>query len=350
MNDFKDDLSRELEAHISLSPERKKQILHAAIASSKHEKRRRNWQYPVVLTSFAMLTLFFISILMQGITNSVTWRFSHSNLGEITSDALIKNGEIMFHTGIYVNWLIVLLFGVSLIMLAVVMNKKTVKNPYSKTVLIAIIMLFIAVVSLGKNYLASLKSQDSIEINNLIAYLLIGEGGWSREGFAGIFSISLAVMLVFIILYPLILILESDHKWRYHVVVLVVSVGIICLVGNHVLNPPLKMSNLAIDSNGFVIVDIENKGYFPLEIKEIQLYGAVQDVKLLASPTEQLPRQSNKKMFQLNTSELEIQPTYVNGMIQHYSLLFGEVHAGELVEVYYSYLGIPLKQSFVLKE
>ncbi|MBK3493906.1 hypothetical protein JFL43_03340 [Viridibacillus sp. YIM B01967] len=67
MNQFKEEWQRELNREVKLSSNRKLEILREIKnAPRKVQKSKRNWGYPVVLTSFIALSLLFLMMNIQG--------------------------------------------------------------------------------------------------------------------------------------------------------------------------------------------------------------------------------------------------------------------------------------------
>jgi uncharacterized membrane protein len=109
---------------------------------------------------------------------------------------------------------------VSLIFIAVsvlVWRACGVRNPYSKGVLLALLITVVAAVCLAENYATSLipEANDGIGLSNPMAYWIIGEDGWSRESFKAWYVKSVYLTLLLIVAYPVVLTLESPgHRRR----------------------------------------------------------------------------------------------------------------------------------------
>ncbi|MDX5476664.1 MAG: hypothetical protein LPK00_14110 [Bacillaceae bacterium] len=105
------------------------------------------------------------------------------------------------------------LFGCLVILFASIISFRNLKivNPVSKVVGIAIAFSIVATISLGQNYTQSLipEANDGMSISNKLAYLIIGEDGWSQEVFRYVFDFSLYVSLILILVYPIVLVIES---------------------------------------------------------------------------------------------------------------------------------------------
>jgi hypothetical protein len=93
----------------------------------------------------------------------------------------------------------------------VVLRKTDVLYPYSKGIGLATGLSLLAVVCLAQNYTQSLipEANDGIAISNQIAYLIIGEDGWSHDLFLRTFKQSIYFTLILFVTYPLILVAES---------------------------------------------------------------------------------------------------------------------------------------------
>lgn len=87
-------------------------------------------------------------------------------------------------------------------------------NPISKGIGISIALSIFGAVSLGQNYTQSLipEANDGIGISNEIAYWIIGEDGWTQEMFRNAFELSLYVALILIVMYPIILVIETKFS------------------------------------------------------------------------------------------------------------------------------------------
>lgn len=84
MNQFKDEWQRELNREVKLCSERKLEILRKIKnAPHKAQKPKRNWGYPVVLTSFIALALLFLMMNIQG----------EIPQGNISSGSVMNKGE-----------------------------------------------------------------------------------------------------------------------------------------------------------------------------------------------------------------------------------------------------------------
>ena len=342
MNDLKDALSRELEEHITLTPNRKKKILDAMLTKEESRKNRKSWQYPIVLTSFSLLLIFFVSMFLQGGASS-TLPLTKSD--STSTNMSIKDGDMAFQTAIEVNGFAVFMLLIALAMLMIVLKLKNIKNPYSKTLFVAIGLMVLATWSLGSNYVASLgQAQEGIRISNLLAYFLIGEGSWSREGFAGIFSYAMVVLIILLFMYLLLVIVESGHKWRWQIAIGFLSAILVGVGFTLYTIKPLQMTVLTTENDGSLYVDVVNTGYFPIKIKEVTGNGTVQHVKLLASSNGKITDSANTDLLQINVNNLAVQPEYVEGTIKHYGLYMEDAQNVTSIEVHYSYLGFPLKK------
>lgn len=97
-----------------------------------------------------------------------------------------------------------------------VLSKTGVPYPFSKGIAIATGLSLLAVVCLAQNYTQSLipVANDGIAISNQIAYLIIGEDGWSLDLFRRTFKQSIYFTLILFVTYPLILVVESKSISR----------------------------------------------------------------------------------------------------------------------------------------
>jgi hypothetical protein len=92
-----------------------------------------------------------------------------------------------------------------------VLRKTGIRYPYSKGIALTTGLSLLAVVCLAQNYTQSLipEANDGIAISNQIAYLIIGEDGWSHDLFRRTFKQSIYLTLILFLTYPLILVSES---------------------------------------------------------------------------------------------------------------------------------------------
>lgn len=79
----------------------------------------------------------------------------------------------------------------------------------SRIILGASMFSILSMISLLDNYVSSrVENQDGISISNQLAYLYIGEDGWSQELFRSAFENALLVTGILVTLYFLVLIIE----------------------------------------------------------------------------------------------------------------------------------------------
>jgi len=72
----------------------------------------------------------------------------------------------------------------------------------SNSILTIVLLSIIIMICLGLNFVASTTLIDgSYAINNVIAYWIIGEDGWSYDVFKNYFNISLIASVAFTIVY-----------------------------------------------------------------------------------------------------------------------------------------------------
>ncbi len=93
----------------------------------------------------------------------------------------------------------------------VVLGKLGVLYPYSKGIALATGLSLLAIVCLAQNYTQSLipEANDGIGVSNQVAYLIIGEDGWSKDNFRKSFEQSVYFTLFLLAAYPLVLMVES---------------------------------------------------------------------------------------------------------------------------------------------
>lgn len=96
----------------------------------------------------------------------------------------------------------------------VVFIKKGIFYPFSKGIGISIALALLSVICLAQNYTQSLipEVNDGIGVSNQIAYWLIGEDRWSQDLFRVCFERSIYITFILIIVYPIVLIIESILK------------------------------------------------------------------------------------------------------------------------------------------
>jgi len=110
-----------------------------------------------------------------------------------------------------------MLIGLIFVLAAILVWRKSgVRHPYSKGVLLAILITVTAAVCLAQNYTASLipEANDGIGISNEPARWIIGEDGWSRESFKAWFENAMYLALLLIAAYPAVLALEARRERR----------------------------------------------------------------------------------------------------------------------------------------
>jgi hypothetical protein len=86
-----------------------------------------------------------------------------------------------------------------------------IRHPFSKGVAIAAALSMLSTICLAQNYTESLVpgGQDGIAVSNRIAYWIIGEDLWSVQLFRVYFESSIYITLMLIVLYPVVLVLET---------------------------------------------------------------------------------------------------------------------------------------------
>jgi glucan phosphoethanolaminetransferase (alkaline phosphatase superfamily) len=107
--------------------------------------------------------------------------------------------------GMAVNPLVFAGISLLFLILSVVVFKLTgVSRPIAQGALLAIIISIVAVAMLAQNYTQSLipEANDGVSVSNFVAYLVIGEDGWSTAVFREAFEASLGVTILLILLYP----------------------------------------------------------------------------------------------------------------------------------------------------
>lgn len=78
-----------------------------------------------------------------------------------------------------------------------------------RVILGAVLFSIISTISLYDNYVSSsLVKQDGITISNKLAYLYIGEDGWSQEAFRSAYDRAFMISIVLLIVYIAVLVLE----------------------------------------------------------------------------------------------------------------------------------------------
>jgi len=111
--------------------------------------------------------------------------------------------------------MIVMLLSLIIIAASILAFRKfAVRHPYSKGLLLAILVAIAAVICLAHNDTQSRihETNDGIGISNPIAYWIIGDNGWSQEKFRHAFERSIYFTLLAIIAYPAVLAAESKVK------------------------------------------------------------------------------------------------------------------------------------------
>ena len=90
-------------------------------------------------------------------------------------------------------------------------RKVGISNPYSKGLGLALVLSIVAIVCLAQNYTHSLipEIHDGIAVSNKVAYWILGDEHWSQEKFRDIFEKSIDFTLSLIVVYPVVLVLES---------------------------------------------------------------------------------------------------------------------------------------------
>lgn len=102
--------------------------------------------------------------------------------------------------------------------LLVFLYKRSDKFKFSKTLLVPFMVSILANVSLAQNYSQSLIPgiQDGIGISNKLAYYIITDDGWginwSKELFKRVYDYSIIISGIIIILFILVLLIESKLK------------------------------------------------------------------------------------------------------------------------------------------
>jgi hypothetical protein len=95
-------------------------------------------------------------------------------------------------------------------------KKAGLDNPLSKGLALGIALSLLVTISLSQNLTQSLipEVNDGIGISNTIAYWIIGEGGWSHQLFESAFNYATYISLFLILIYPIVLLLETrnGHK------------------------------------------------------------------------------------------------------------------------------------------
>jgi len=79
-----------------------------------------------------------------------------------------------------------------------ILIKKIAKDKYKPyfSLLPLLLLSVIVSIALGSNYISSLSANnDGIAINNMLAYWIIGEGGWTITEFRNYFLISVIISL-----------------------------------------------------------------------------------------------------------------------------------------------------------
>ena len=86
-----------------------------------------------------------------------------------------------------------------------------VAAPYAKGVALMVMLSAAAVICLGQNYTQSLipSVADGIAVSNAVARWIIGDNNWSIEKFGSMFERSIFVLLASIVLYPVVLTVET---------------------------------------------------------------------------------------------------------------------------------------------
>lgn len=94
---------------------------------------------------------------------------------------------------------------------AIVLRKTGVQYPYSKGIALASGLSLLVIICLAQNYTQSLipEANDGIGVSNPVAYLIIGEDGWSNDMFRKSFEHSIYFTLFLFVAYPLVLMVES---------------------------------------------------------------------------------------------------------------------------------------------
>ena len=97
---------------------------------------------------------------------------------------------------------------------AIILRKIGAMHPYSIGIALAIGLSLLAVICLAQNYTQSLipEANDGIGVSNPVAYLIIGEDGWSKDLFRKSFEQSIYFNLFLFIAYPLVLMVDSKFK------------------------------------------------------------------------------------------------------------------------------------------
>lgn len=79
-------------------------------------------------------------------------------------------------------------------------------------ILAALLTAVISAIALLDNYVQAIRAEDGIGISNMVAYMYLGEDGWSAERFRQAFRVALAASAALSVLYAAALLFDAGRS------------------------------------------------------------------------------------------------------------------------------------------